>query len=325
MRTALTLLLVAALALASTVDAVLPPPAWMFVGQVDYVDMATVDPGLVATFPTGAPVSVSLAYKPGATEQASSAADPNIGQYLLPYPTSLTNPAIDVGALIAGRSYYLPTSGASMPVNITRSPATIDVDGSLSEKLAGALVTTANTWKPRALDIDAAWFPFAFASDALPTTIPHYSPNAAFVLHLRTCANTAADPCPGGVMHTARVHGSFFTARPALWKPIDVTPAVNTNVITLSSSAPTPIAILGFAHFEPDIVVDQATIRVSQAPPSRLGCSATDVNSDGYTDLLCQIHTPAFRPRAGENAVRLVAKTIDGNYILGVKAVTFLP
>lgn len=325
MRIRLTLLLVAILALAPTADAILPPPAWMFVGQVNYVDTLVADPGLVATFPTGAPVSVSLAYAPGATEQAVSAGDPNVGRYLLAYPTNLTNPAIDIGALIAGRSYYLPTSGTGMPVNITRFPANIDVDGSLSEKLAGSPVTTAKTWKPHALDIDASWFPFAFASDALPTAIPHNSPNASFVLHLRTCANTASDPCPGGVLSTARIHGSLPTARPAVWKPIDVTPGVSTNVISLSSSVPTPIAILGFSHFEPDIVVDQATIRVSNAPPSHAGCSASDVNKDGYTDLLCQIHTPALRPRDGENAVRLVAKTIDGNYILGVKAVTFLP
>lgn len=294
--------------------------SWMIEGRVDSASTDAVDPGFFATFSAGSPVEVLLTYVTTAPETPWWAGNPNVGGYSL--STSALPPQLDMQAALGGHGYY-QKPGSSVPLYVHRLIPQLHYDGTISERLGGDNVSTAFAWKPWALDFYLNWPGFPFATDALPTTVPHFTPTGGFDLYLRRCANTVVDPCPPGLPgpeRVANVIGSWDTIKPVITRRLDFVPKDPRNVFD-RRLALTQAAILGHRRFLPDVVVERSTIRLSGATAAG-GCRAVDVNSDGFVDLVCAFRTGDIRPRPDERMVRLIARTIDGNYVQGFDTFT---
>lgn len=293
--------------------------SWMIEGRVDSASTGAVDPGFFATFSAGSPVEVLLTHVTAAPEFSWYAGNANVGGY--PLSTWGVPPQIDMQAAIGGRGYY-QKPGSLVPFYVHRPFSQWHYDGTIPERLGGDNVATAFTWKPWALDFSLSWPGFPFASDALPTTVPHNTPAGGFHLYLRRCANNVADPCPLGLTEAERIahaYGSWDKITPVITQKIDVEPNDKDNLISWSGKI-TKVAILGNRRFLPDVVLERSTIKLEGAPAIEGGrsCVATDVDRDGYVDLVCQVYTERLRRRAGSETLQLIARTIDGNYIRGV-------
>lgn len=325
MRLIVPVLYLSVCALLSPSEAMAQTRSWMFLGQVDSVSvLGASDPALVSQFPTGAQVKILLTYNTNATDGFPS--NTNVGKYSLTYGAAATVQQVDMEAVVAGHRYHHRYSGSNfVPIYVDRLLPQLFYDGTLTEFLAGEMVPAGQNWYPRALGFQAGWPGFPFASDALPLAFPHNSPGGTFELYL--CPDPTG--CWGESVN-AVITGTLHTVRPATAKRIDVVPGSTANVIS-GSSALTAVAILGTSSFQPDVQVVRSSIRLSGAAPLRLPpsftplCSASDVNGDTRLDLVCQVVTSRIRPRAGEPAVRLIAETIDGNYIRGQDTAMFVP
>lgn len=317
---------VGACTLLSSSQAMAQTSNWMFVGQVNSVTFsgAVSDPTLVSKFPTGAQVKILLTYNANATDFVPNNA--NLGHYNLTYGAAAAVQQVDMEAVVAGHRYHHRYAGSNtVPLYVHPQVPKLSYDGFVPEKLDGEVLTANQTWYPRALGFNGTWPGFPFASDGLPLAVPHNSPSGSFELVL--CPNPVS--CWGSAVN-AHIKGTLHTVRPVTLRRIDVVPGSSANVIQASSFL-TAVAILGTSSFQPEVEVVRSSVRLSGAAPlfllptGNLLCSASDVNGDARLDLVCQVPTSRIRPRAGEPAVRLIGETIDGNYIRGKDAATFVP
>lgn len=304
--------------------------SWMFTGYVDGILSLVPIPELTAKFPLGTPVSFWMTYETQSTTPMDLDPSPNVGRYeFIVAPDRLEE--LDVEARLGGVAYYLtnrvPSPGTNF-VGVAAQPATLSLDNFLTERLAGDTVGRTRVWKPHAMGFYVSWDGFSFASDTLPTAIPHANPVGAFQVHLWVCSNVGLDQCDAP--SRAAVTGTLMTAHPVVARRIDVNPRSAANRIDFKRPGTTPVALLGSQDFLPDVVVDRTTIQVSGAPvkiDARTGvpaCAARDVNEDGYLDLVCQFQNYDFELQAGPRTARLIARTLDGSYIRGTDSVVVI-
>lgn len=303
------------------------PVTWMFTGTT--TSTTSPDPVFSAQFPAGLPVSLRVTYNPAAPESTQSnphLGNPAIGRYdLLGANTGVLH--VDVETRIGARRWHL--SGSPEQIYVRANMARLHNDGSLIERLKGDLVSALVLWKPHYREWNVGWPGFSFASDALPSAFPHVYPGGTVVLHFRTCGHPLIDPCPAGVQEQrSQVHMALSQVRPVFTQRIDVQPGNPLNLIDRTARA-TPVAILGNQAFQPAVQIDRSTIELSKASvhtsSGQPACSTSDVNKDGYSDLVCQVRTEQITPREHEPSVaRLIAMTTDGNYIQGSQTIQFV-
>lgn len=281
------------------------PISWMFVGVLDGTGS---DPAIRAAFPAGQLFRMLMTYDRSAPEVLPRfAADPNIGAYLL---SASATPGPLRYDLEIRTGWYRHWAWTDL-IYVEPLSGQMANDGTLTESLRGHVIGSSPLWKPHFVEWSLGWPGFKFASDKLPGQFPHPFPVGRLGLGFRTCAYTVADPCPGGVQHRDHTTGTIHLVR-----------RVRPRLIALPKSAHaylTAVAILGEPKFLPDVEVERNTIELSMAHVHAVEgkplCSAEDVNADGYLDLVCHVPTKEIQPREGEESYRLIAQTIDGDYI----------
>jgi len=112
---------------------------------------------------------------------------------------------------------------------------------------------------------------------------------------------------------------------PFLAVGIDIKPDDPDNTINLKSRGTVPVAILGSATFDPT-TVDPATVTLAGAPvatrPNGVPMtSITDVNADGYLDLLLHFRTQDLQLTRTSTEGVLYGGTFSGQRIRGADAV----
>ncbi|MGD0922963.1 MAG: hypothetical protein ABSA70_14560 [Terriglobia bacterium] len=112
---------------------------------------------------------------------------------------------------------------------------------------------------------------------------------------------------------------------PFLRITIDIKPDDPDNTINLKSRGTVPVAILGSATFDPT-TVDPATVTLAGAPvvtrPNGVPMtSISDVNGDGYLDLLLHFRTQDLQLTRTSTEAVLYGETFSGQRIRGADAV----
>lgn len=96
---------------------------------------------------------------------------------------------------------------------------------------------------------------------------------------------------------------------------IDIKPGDGKNVINIGSAGKVPVAILGTSTFNPpsDVQRSSVTFGHTGTEASRASCSGsgTDVNGDGYKDLVCHFYTQRTSLQRGDTQAVLRGKTRD--------------
>jgi len=103
---------------------------------------------------------------------------------------------------------------------------------------------------------------------------------------------------------------------------IDIKPGDPENIVRVSSGRVIPVAILGSSDL--DVTeINPRTIRLNGVDVMLVGksdkslCRQTDVNDDGYEDLLCDVRTTGFKVGEGEFRIILKASTYNGESLTG--------
>lgn len=110
---------------------------------------------------------------------------------------------------------------------------------------------------------------------------------------------------------------------------IDIRPRKVPNVIRLRSKGVVKTAILSRDGFDAT-TVDPTAVTLAGAPvrTRRDGSPVTrltDVDRDGYTDLVLQFRIPDLQLESGDTTAELLGKTVTGRSIHGVNAVLVIP
>lgn len=107
---------------------------------------------------------------------------------------------------------------------------------------------------------------------------------------------------------------------------IDIKPGAVPNVVNRSSAGVVPVAILGSATL--DVTqIDPATVSLAGARIKMVGKSnkllahTSDINGDGYLDLVCQVETEQWLVEPGATTARLEAMTMAGVAVYGSDAI----
>jgi len=103
---------------------------------------------------------------------------------------------------------------------------------------------------------------------------------------------------------------------------IDIKPGDPKNIVRASSGRVIPVAILGSSDL--DVTeINPRTIRLNGVDVMLVGksdkslCHQTDVNDDGYEDLVCDVRTTGFKVGEGEFKIILKASTYNGESLTG--------
>ena len=112
---------------------------------------------------------------------------------------------------------------------------------------------------------------------------------------------------------------------------IDIKPGSDPNSINLCSEGVLPVAVLSSADFDAT-GVDPETVRLADAGVKMVGksgkllCHTEDVNSDGLSDLICQIVVSDLAVALGttDTQATLRAQTFDGAAISGTDSVNIV-
>ena len=115
-----------------------------------------------------------------------------------------------------------------------------------------------------------------------------------------------------------------FVSKFHIWQEVglDIKPRNGKNRVVPRSNGVFPVAILSSTGFFAPTDVERSSIRVGgaevrQARNGRYLCNQRDVNRDGLRDLVCRIETSELRLAADADAAVLIARTIDGDILVG--------
>ncbi len=103
---------------------------------------------------------------------------------------------------------------------------------------------------------------------------------------------------------------------------IDIKPGDPKNIVRASSGRVIPVAIFGSSDLNVT-AVNPRTIRLNGVDVALVGksdnslCRQTDINDDGYEDLVCDVHTTGFKVGEGEFRIILKAATYHGESLKG--------
>lgn len=106
--------------------------------------------------------------------------------------------------------------------------------------------------------------------------------------------------------------------QPALEIEIDLKPGSGQNPVNPKSQGVTPIAILGSADF---VVADMDMLSLSfgsgQAKEAHGKAHPTDVNGDGFMDVVAHFRTQDLHVEEGDTEICLTATRLDGTLLYG--------
>jgi hypothetical protein len=115
---------------------------------------------------------------------------------------------------------------------------------------------------------------------------------------------------------------------PALEVTIDIQPGNSDNTVYLRSPRTIPVAILSSTDFDAPAMLDRASLTFGRTgdEPSLISCEpvTSDVNSDGFPDLLCNFAVRRGGFRTGDSLGVLHGLTLDGRPISGQDALRVL-
>jgi hypothetical protein len=103
---------------------------------------------------------------------------------------------------------------------------------------------------------------------------------------------------------------------------IDIKPGDAKNIVRASSGRVIPVAILGSGDLNVT-AINPRTIRLNGVDVMLVGksdkslCHQTDINDDGYEDLVCDVRTTGFKVSEGEYKIILKASTYNGESLAG--------
>jgi len=125
----------------------------------------------------------------------------------------------------------------------------------------------------------------------------------------------------GPFVITARASNLFGGHEPNAMT-IDIKPGDPKNIVRVSSGRVIPVAILGSSDLNVT-EINPRTIRLNGVDVMLVGksdkslCRQTDVNDDGYEDLVCDVRTTGFKVGEGEFTIILKASTYNGESLTG--------
>jgi hypothetical protein len=110
---------------------------------------------------------------------------------------------------------------------------------------------------------------------------------------------------------------------------IDIKPGAYPNSINLGSNGTVPVAIFGSRTLDVMKIIP-ASITLAGAGVKVKGkgqpmASFSDVNGDGFTDMIVHVTTDALELTAADTQARLEAATVDGVKISGFDTVRIVP
>jgi hypothetical protein len=110
---------------------------------------------------------------------------------------------------------------------------------------------------------------------------------------------------------------------------IDVKPGDLMPTISLSSGGTTPVAVLGAADFDAGAVDPAATYfagaPVARGPDGAAQASLSDVNGDGWMDMVLHFETAALALEVGAIEATIAGTTLDGRAFRGTDVVRVIP
>jgi len=183
---------------------------------------------------------------------------------------------------------------------------------------------------------DVVYWPIQKTGDYVFKAIPEVgvSPTSTYNLTFQTGSTTVllAQNVPisqipiQGYGITTSVTGAISSFIPVA---IDIKPGSYPNSINLGSSGVVPVAILGSAIFDVR-QIDVTTINIANAPVKLKNnghpmTSYSDINGDGFIDLVSQVPTQALQLTATSTKADLVGRLTNGTIIKGSDSVRIVP
>lgn len=212
-----------------------------------------------------------------------------------------------------------------------------DVGNSLLLQPDGKIVVAAN---------HALIQPFEVVSDNRNFLVQRYHPNGALDPAFGSAGSVVTQFSPGldsaasilqqadgRLVAAGAADGSFGVARylnPApIAVAIDIQPGTFPNSVNLGSGGKLTVAILGSADFDAT-AVDPATVTLASATPAlkgkdRLMVTSTDVDGDGFVDLLLHMEIEALYLEAADSAAIVEGRTLGGVPFRGTDMLRVLP
>lgn len=110
---------------------------------------------------------------------------------------------------------------------------------------------------------------------------------------------------------------------------IDIKPGSDQNTVNLGSNGAIPVAVFGSKTFDVHLI-DSTTIKLADASAKVKGngqpmVSYSDINNDGFMDIIIQIPTQALQLTSSDVKVNLDGRLIGGTKIKGVDSVRIIP
>ncbi|MCP4284830.1 MAG: hypothetical protein GY792_10315 [Gammaproteobacteria bacterium] len=123
---------------------------------------------------------------------------------------------------------------------------------------------------------------------------------------------------------------SLFGGDPSSTMQIDIKPESKINTIAKNAGRVIPVAILGspalnVTSINPRTITLEGVDVMLVGKSDKSLCKQTDINADGYPDLLCDVRTTGFRVNPGSYKIRLKAKTYDKTALSGEDHLRIVP